>query len=389
MTVAVVVCITCVVLVLWTLAGYPLWLGLRARGAPTAVASSRASDAELPSVTAVIPVHNGAAFLARKLESLFSSDYPIDKLDAIVLSDGSTDDTDAIAESFIAGGRVRVVALPKGGKAVALTTAFPMVRSDVVLLTDVRQVLEPDCVRNLVRRFDDRETGAVSGTLKIRSGETAGEASTGLYWKYESWIRANLSATDSVIGATGPIYAIRSTLARALPAGCILDDMWLPLQIVLEGYRSVLADDAVAWDYPTSLNSEFNRKVRTQAGLYQLMKLEPRLMHPGRNRLFWQFFNLKLGRLFLPHLLIIIAIASLWLPAPFNVLMLSAQALFYGASFADKALAEGSALKRLTAPIAAFVTLVTAAFFAQAVFFRDPATLWKTTTVRLTNSTSA
>lgn len=382
MTAATVVFVVCVAIVLWTLAGYPVWLSLRAGGRKsTNVDSYNAS--ELPTVTAVIPVHNGEAFLASKLQSVLSSDYPAEKLDIIVLSDGSTDATDSIAQSFVETGRVRFVRLSKGGKAVALTAAFPMVSSDIVLLTDVRQALERDCVQKLVRNFADPNVGAVSGTLKIRAGETSGEAGTGLYWKYESWIRDNLSAIDSVIGATGPIYAIRRSLARALPAGCILDDMWLPLQIVLDGYRSTLASDAVAWDYPTSLNSEFNRKVRTQAGLYQLLKLDPRLLNPFSNRLFWKFLNLKMGRLFLPHLLIIIAISSVFLPAPFNAVVIAAQLGFYGTYFVDRMLAEGNALKRLTAPLAAFLTLVTAAFFAQAIFFRDPASLWKTTKVRL------
>lgn len=398
-----------VALVLWTIGGYPAWLAFRARSKRRSAAmanensarnvhvtaataadtqTAAATGSELPTVTAVIPVYNGAAFLAQKMTSLFQSDYPSEKLNIVLLSDGSTDGTDAIAESYVATGRVRFVRLAKGGKAIALSTAFPTVSSDIILLTDVRQALEPDCIRNIVAPFTNPAVGAVSGTLKIRSGETAGEANTGLYWRYESWIRGNLSFTDSVIGATGPIYAIRRSLARSLPPGCILDDMWLPMQIVLEGYRSVLADDAVAWDFPTSLDSEFNRKVRTQAGLYQLIGLEPRLLNPAANRLFWQFCNLKLGRLFLPHMLIIIAITSFWLPAPLNVIALSLQAAFYGAFFADKLLPESNPLKRITGPLAAFVTLVTAAFFAQAIFFRDPASLWKTTTVRLTNSTS-
>lgn len=382
MSVAIVLFVAAVAIVLFTLAGYPIWLSLRARGKkPT---STAAFNADLwPTVTAVIPVHNGEAFLASKLESVLASDYPTEKLDVIVLSDGSTDNTDAIAQSFAETGRARFVRLSKGGKAVALTTAFPMVSADVVLLTDVRQVLERDCVQKIVRNFADPKVGAVSGTLKIRSGETSGEAGTGLYWKYESWIRDNLSTIDSVIGATGPIYAIRRSLARALPAGCILDDMWLPMQIVLDGYRSTLASDAVAWDYPTSLNSEFNRKVRTQAGLYQLLKLDPRLLNPLQNRLFWKFLNLKMGRLFLPHLLIIIAVTSVFLPAPFNAFFMAAQLAFYSMYVLDRILDEGSALKRVTAPFAAFLTLVTAAFFAQAIFFRDPASLWKTTKVRV------
>ena len=364
--------------ILWTLALYPVLLSLKAR-------RGRVVDVGPfePTVTAVIPVHNGAGFLADKIESVLRSDYPADKLDILVLSDASTDETDEIAERYVATGRVRFLRLPRGGKAAALTAAFERVDREIVLLTDVRQPLERDCVLLLMSRFHDPTVGAVSGSLKIRRGETSGELSTGLYWRYESWIRRNLSRIDSVLGATGPIYAVRRTFVRPLPIGCILDDMWLPYQVVLEGKRAVLAEDAVAWDYPTSLTSEFRRKVRTQAGLYQLLKHEPRLLHPSRNRLFWPFIMLKLGRLFLPHLLIGTLIASFWLPGPWKMILVAAQAAFYATYFIDAALPETSAVKRITSPIAAFIVLVTAAFYAQSIFFADPSTLWKTTQVRV------
>jgi poly-beta-1,6-N-acetyl-D-glucosamine synthase len=382
MTVAVWIFLACAGLICWTLFVFPALLAARALRAKPALAGRESSDAELPSVTAIIPVHNGERFVAAKLTSVLASQYPAEKLDIIVLSDGSTDGTDAIAQDFAQRERVRFVRLPKGGKAIALSTAFPMTQSEIVLLTDVRQRLQPDCVRRLVAYFHDPTVGVVSGTLKIRSGETSGEASTGMYWKYESWIRTNLSRIDSVLGATGPIYAIRRTLARSLPPGCILDDMWLPMQAVFDGYRALLAPDAVAWDFPTSLNSEFDRKVRTQAGLYQLMKLDRRLLNPGRNRLFWDFVNLKLFRLLLLHVLLVALISSVLMPAPWSLYALAAQAMFYGFALLDRIVPEGNALKRLSAPIAAFVTLATAAFAAQMIFFRDPSTLWKTTKVR-------
>lgn len=368
-----------VALIVWTLAGYPLWLSRRAAGSRATIAAADIT----PHVTALIPVHNGERFLAAKLESVLAADYPSDLLDVLVVSDGSTDGTDAIGAEWAARGRVRFLRLPKGGKAAALTAAFPMISAEIVLLTDVRQQLEPDCIRALMRAFADPAIGAVSGTLKIRSGETAGEASTGLYWKYESWIRANLSRVDSLLGATGPIYAIRRTLVRPLPVGCILDDMWLPMQVVLDGYRAILASDAVAWDYPTSLTSEFGRKVRTQAGLYQLLGVEKRLLNPAANRLFASFVNLKLFRLLLPYFLLAALFSSIFLASPWREICVAAQLVFYMLAALDSVLSDGHSLKRVTAPLAAFVTLVSAAFIAQAIFFRDPASLWKTTHVRM------
>ncbi|MEO8099698.1 MAG: glycosyltransferase [Acidobacteriota bacterium] len=364
----------------WVLAGYPGLLAWKARaGRPIACGAVE------PFITAIIPVHNGGQFLAAKLDSVLSSDYPPDKLEILILSDASTDNTDAIAESYCSSGRVRFMRLPKGGKAAALSIAFQHSDREIFLLTDVRQILDPACVGRMVSRFHDPTVGAVSGNLKIRSGKTSAEANVGLYWRYESWIRRNLSLVDSLLGATGPIYAIRRSLARPLPKGCILDDMWLPLQVVLDGKRAPLAEDCIGWDYPTDLKSEFARKVRTQAGLYQLLAMEPRLLKPWSNRLWVAFVVLKLGRLFLPHLLIALFLISWWLPPLIRPLILTPQIFFYALAFLDRFVPEESKLKRLTGPLAAFVSLIAAAFCAQAIFFTDPSKLWKTTRVRITS----
>lgn len=370
----------CLFCLFWILAGYPLWLSWKAGHRGHAPASAPVE----PSITAIVPVYNGGKFLAAKLDSVLASDYPPAKLEVLVLSDGSTDDTDTIAEAYSAAdGRVRFLRLPKGGKAAALSTAFQQSDREIFLLTDVRQALDRNCVRLLANCFHDATVGAVSGNLKIRSGETSAEANIGLYWRYESWIRHNLSLVDSLLGATGPIYAIRRSLARPLPKGCILDDMWLPLQAILDGKRAPLVEASVAWDYPTDLKSEFARKVRTQAGIYQLLALEPRLLSPWSNRLWASFLILKIGRLFLPHLLIALLVISFWLPPAIQPMVLIPQIGCYGLSFLDRFIPEDAKAKRLTGPLAACVALVAAAFCAQAIFFVDPDKLWKTTRVRM------
>jgi len=369
----------CALWIFWVLAGYPLSLAWQAKRHPR---PARSAPFE-PFITAVIPVHNGGPFLAAKLDSVLGSNYPPERLDILVLSDASSDSTDAVAAEYAARfpQRVRFRRLPRGGKAAALTTALPELTSEVLLLTDVRQRLHPDCVRLLAESLHDPDVGAVSGNLLILSGETSAEANVGLYWRYESWIRQSLGLTDSLIGATGPIYALRRTLARPLPASCILDDVWLPMQAVLAGYRSVWNQDAIAWDYPTNLDAEFVRKVRTQAGLFQLWWQLPGLMSSG-NRLRWAFLSLKMGRLLLPEILILALLASCWLPAPWNWAALAAQSLFYLLAWCDSWVQDSSPLKRLTAPIRAFVVLLLAALCACSIFFRKPEDLWKKTQVR-------
>lgn len=372
----------CSFCIFWVIAGYPMWLACKAR-----YRSRIPNSAPIePSITAIIPVYNGGRFLTAKLESLLRSDYPPDKLEILVVSDASTDDSDSIAQSYSSTGRVRLLRLPRGGKAAALSIAFQHSDREIFLLTDVRQVVDRDCVRLLVSRFHDPTVGAISGNLKIRAGETSGEANIGLYWRYENWVRHNLSQIDSLLGATGPIYAIRRVFARPLPKGCILDDVWLPLQVVLAGKRAPLAEDGVAWDYPTDLKSEFGRKVRTQAGIYQLLALEPRLLNPWSNRLWVPFVTLKLGRLFLPHLLIALFLISFRLPSSIRLLVLVPQIIFYVLSLFDRLIKEGTPVKSITGPAAAIVTLVAAAFCAQAIFFTDPGKLWKTTRVRMHRS---
>jgi len=368
--------------VLWVLAGYPAWLALRGRlwGDPPHRGPSE------PSITAVIPVHNGVAFLSAKLDSILDSDYPHEKLDILVLSDASSDGTAEVAEEYARRfpDRVRARRLSRGGKARALNAALPEVNSDVILFTDVRQRLHPGCVRRLAEMLYDPQIGVVSGNLKILSGESPGEANVGLYWRYESWIRSSLSRVDSLMGATGPIYAMRRTLARPLPAGCILDDVWLPMQAVLAGYRSVVNEQAIAWDYPTSLDAEFARKVRTQAGLFQLTWQLSGLFST-RNRLRWPFLFCKLGRLLLPEVLIVCLLTSLSLPSSFRWLALAVQGAFYGLALLDRWIPDRSGLKRATAPVRAFVVLLGAALCAVSIFFVAPERLWKHTRVRATH----
>src|SRR5262249_12218186 len=158
---------------------------------------------------------------------------------------------------------VEVIELPsKSGKAVALSVALKSAHGEILFFTDVRQPLEPDALQHLVNRFADPKVGVVTGELIIRDGTTHEEANVGLYWKYEKLIRKELSRLDSVLGATGCIYAMRRSLAKPLPPGTLLDDVHQPMNAFFAGYRIVMEDRAIAYDVPTGLEAEFWRKVR-------------------------------------------------------------------------------------------------------------------------------
>lgn len=376
MTPATVCFLAAAVFVLYTLIGYPVLLHLLAARRQRPVRREFSPR----TVSVLLPVFNGERFLAAKLESLLSLDYPAGLVEIFVLSDGSTDSTPEIAARFASRG-VRFHPLPHAGKAAALNTGLTLAQGEILFLTDVRQPLEPSSLRNLVACFADPAVGAVSGELIIRDGETLEEANVGLYWKYEKFLRKKLSAIDSVLGATGCIYAMRRHLARPLPPGCLLDDMFLPLQAFFAGYRIIFEETARAYDYPTSLDSEFRRKVRTLAGNYQLIGYMPSLLGPG-NRLWIHFVSHKLARLLLPFALILLLLTAPLLPFPWNVACLSAQVAFYLLALANPLLPETSPLKRLTAPIRTFTVLMLASLCAASILFRPSSAFWVQTRVR-------
>jgi len=323
----------------------------------------------------------------RKLDSLLASDYPPGLLNILVVSDGSTDETNTLVSAY-PDSRVRIFALPPGGKATAVTKALAAVEGEIVVLTDVRQAFDPDAIRLLVSCFADDTVGVVTGELVIREGNSQEEFNTGLYWKYEKWIRRNLNRINAMLGATGSIYAIRRELSVAIPADILLDDVYLPFKAAFSGSgsRIYFEDAAKAYDLPTSLHSEFWRKVRTQAGVYQILMQFPALFWPF-NRRFVHFLSHKLGRLLLPFALLGALGFSVFLPRPWQEATLGAQLLFYGLAIADPLIPERNRLKRFSAVIRAFVVLVAAAACALNVFFRPPQQLWKETKVGPMNET--
>jgi len=192
-----------------------------------------------------------------------------------------------------------------------------------------------------------------------------------------------LSRLDSMLGATGPVYAMRRELAVELPEEILLDDMYLPLAAFFRGFRLLLDRTAVAWDAATSVDTEFSRKVRTLAGNYQLLRYYPQLLMPVRNRMWLHYVSYKVGRLLLPWFLLALLISSVFLPVPWNGVLLAAQAAAYGLAWADPWIAEHTPLKRLSSPARTLVAMMLAAALAVRVFFvADPRSLWIVTSAK-------
>jgi len=364
--------------ILYIIGGYPLLLAWMARRNTRPVLK----DSVIRDISIVIAARNGEQFVEAKLRSVLALNYPREHMQIIFVSDGSTDRTDELARSFAPEG-VEFYRIEKSGKAGAVNYGVARATGEILVLNDVRQTLDPESVRNVVACFADPSVGAVSGRLHIRAGKISEEADTGLYWKYEVFIRKHMSRLDSTFGTSGHFYALRRSLAVPIPNDTLLDDVYLPLSAFFRGYRLVLEESARTFDYPTNLNSEFKRKVRTQAGLYQVLREYPQLLSSA-NRMRFHFISAKFSRLLLPFFLILVAASSFGLPEPFREFCLTAQGLFYALAILDQWIPQSSPVKALSSPIRTFVVLMAASLMACKIFFIPARDLWKETKVRLT-----
>jgi poly-beta-1,6-N-acetyl-D-glucosamine synthase len=291
-----------------------------------------------PTVSVVVVAYNEELRIEQRVANLLALDYPHERLEVVVASDGSDDDTNTRALAFAGGDRVRVIAFPvRRGKPAVLNDVIPELRSEIVVLADARQQFDRHAVTALVECFGDPSVGAVSGELILCAGDSESAAGEGAaaYWSYEKLVRRSESAVDSMVGATGAIYAIRRSLFEPIPEETILDDVLIPMRIARQGYRVVFEPGARAYDRtPAEAQEEFVRKVRTIAGNAQLFAHERWLLRPGENRLWLQTISHKAVRLLLPGLYGAALVANAALVGAGGVYLaaMAAQVLFYVAA---------------------------------------------------------
>lgn len=328
-------------ILLYSHLGYPMLLWLFGRLRPAHPATPGESD-QWPSVSVILSAHNEASVICGRIRNLLALDYPHDRLEIIVGSDGSTDGTVDRACEFTNAG-VKVGAFEtRRGKAAVLNDLIPQALGEIVVLADARQWFDGGALRALLRPFHDSRIGAVSGELILTDAPEDGEVAqgVGVYWRYEKFIRRSESLVDSTVGATGAIYAIRRALFDPIPTDTILDDVLIPLRIVRRGYRVLFEPRALAYDQvATSTQEEFRRKVRTLAGNFQLFARERWLLSPLHNRLWFQTLSHKGLRLLAPLLQGTALGANLLLVAdPVFRITLGAQLIFFVAALGGYAL---------------------------------------------------
>jgi cellulose synthase/poly-beta-1,6-N-acetylglucosamine synthase-like glycosyltransferase len=266
-------------LLAYSYAVFPLLVLVRGRLRPRPF---RRADVT-PPVTIVIAAHDEAGVIGAKLRNLLAVDYPSDCREIVVASDASTDGTDEVVAGFAADG-VRLLSLPRGGKAAALEAAVAIATGDVLVFTDANSMFDPGALRALVRPLADPSIGGVAGNQVYMTGHDA-SASTGErgHWDLDRRLKRAESAAGNVIAATGAIYAIRRELFRPVPPG-VNDDFYESLSVIASGARLVFAEDAVAFE-PTaaSRQAEYRRKVRVLMRGLRCALSVPSLFDPRRH----------------------------------------------------------------------------------------------------------
>lgn len=239
----------------WTHAGYPAAAALAARLRPRRVRKAEIT----PPVTVIVPAHDEETVIGRRLENLLLLDYPPERLEIVVASDASEDETDAIVARVASETpRVRLLRHPRGGKLPALNKTVAATAGEVIAFTDANTTWAPDALRKLVSNFADDEVAYVCGRLTLESAD--GGNREGVYWRYELWLRESESKLGSITGGNGSIYAIRRDDYAEAPFG---HDLSFPPLAVRRGRRAVYEPEAVAFEKPTPESAaEFRRKVR-------------------------------------------------------------------------------------------------------------------------------
>jgi glycosyltransferase involved in cell wall biosynthesis len=294
-------------IVFWTYLGYFLALLLISRVHRRTV---QMADIE-PPVTMVVTAHDEARRIKQKLENMLKIDYPREKMEIIIVSDGSTDGTDEIVKTFADEG-VRLLRIPeRQGKHFGQGRGIQHARSEIVILSDATTYLEPDAVRKIVRNFADPTIGVVSGTDQAR-GENLAQSGEGAYVRYEMKLRELEGWVGSLVGASGCFFAIRKELAREW-----IDDMssdfYMPIVAHKNGFRTVPETEAIGYyELAGDPQREFSRKVRTVLHglevLFQFSEIMNVFRYGGYSL---QMISHKLMRWLAPFALLILLVANL------------------------------------------------------------------------------
>ena len=349
---------TSAAVIVYTYALYPaiVWLIASRRSVET---PPEPDDSALPTVSVLIVAHNEASFIRERIDNLLALDYPREKLELVVASDGSRDATNDIVLSY----SQRSVSLfaygVNAGKAATLDAAVPRLRGDIVVLSDANTMMEPHAVRRLVRWFDDARVGVVCGKLVLTDPATGLNVDS-VYWRYETFLKRCEGKLDALLGANGAIYAIRRSLFPGIHASTIVDDFVIPLVArIRSGCRIVYDETAIAVEEtPPDIAMEFRRRARIGAGDFQSLGLVWPILNPANGWVAFTFISHKLLRWLCPFFLVGLLVANLFLVnRPLYAVLFVLQLGAYAAASAGQFLFRGSPTGRVMRLATMFATM--------------------------------
>ncbi len=319
-----------VVLIAYTYLLFPVVVFLRAQWRPKPFETADIT----PPVSMIIAAHNEEQNLVSKLDNIVSYDYPSDRLEVIVASDGSDDDTEEIVRGYEHRG-IRLLPLPRVGKAAALNAAVSASSGEVLVFSDANSMYAPDAIRQLVMPLADPQVGGVVGDQRYLQKATSAITGDGerSYWDFDRRLKQWQSIAGSVTSATGAIYAIRRSLFLPVAEG-VTDDFVTSTQVVASGHRLVFAPNGVAYEpVAGSSVSEFQRKVRVITRGLRGVFLMRQLLNPVRYGFYAvQLFTHKVLRRLMVFPLIVVLLTSvlLWHYSLFYQLIALVQLGLYG-----------------------------------------------------------
>jgi cellulose synthase/poly-beta-1,6-N-acetylglucosamine synthase-like glycosyltransferase len=269
-----------------------------------------------PFISLLIPAYNEDDVIARKIENSLALNYPADRLEIVVASDGSKDRTAETAQKLADGNRVRVLAFTQNrGKIATLNASIPELRGEIIVFSDASAMLPADSVRRLIENFADPAVGAVSGLYKIvKADEVDVGKSEDLYWRYETFLKIQESRLASILGGHGQMHAIRKELYPYPPPGTINDDYIIPVSVLAKGYRAVYEPAAVVYEEAHEMTG-FGRRIRIMAGNIQQLREIKGLLSPIRPMPLFFFLSHKVIRLLVPFAMLVAIIANVFLLA--------------------------------------------------------------------------
>lgn len=290
--------------------GYPLAVralgGLRRKRDGDGLAAS-------PAVSVILASSDDASAIRARVADLLATAYPPQLVEVIVGLDSARGKATPDELQGLDSRVTVVVGDAPGGKAASLNAAVRQARNELLVFADTAQRFQADAIPELVVEFRNPRFGAVSGMLDL-PGAGGSRNLAEHYWRYERWLRRWEARLHSSVGVTGSIYAMRRALWQPLPAGLILDDLFLPMRLALAGWRVGFTERAQAHDIRRfAAGQEYRRKVRTLTGVIQVCAWLPGIMNPVRNPIWLQFVFHKLLRLLTPYLAALVAVSGVWL----------------------------------------------------------------------------